>query len=102
VPVVCDGEEWRLTDGGVSDPVPLALARDLLSATHVIVSDCRWLGRERAADDTTVWIRPRMSTGSLWSPRRGLLGSVAAGEAAVNSETLTQIQGWFTPRRTAG
>src|SRR5262249_8155665 len=28
VPVVCNEQEWRLTDGGVSNPVPLAFARD--------------------------------------------------------------------------
>src|SRR5262245_35758515 len=35
-------EALHLTDGGVSDPVPLKFARPVMGATHVIVSDCRW------------------------------------------------------------
>jgi predicted acylesterase/phospholipase RssA len=100
VAVICQGDEWRLTDGGLSDPVPLAFARGVISATHVIVSDCRWLGRVPAVDSTTVWIRPRMAhTGTLWSPRRGLLESIAAGEAAVTDDVLKRIRGWFSPPR---
>lgn len=96
VRVTCGGGEWRLTDGGLSDPVPVAFARDAISATHVIVSDCRWLGRMLPDDDTTVWIRPRMAhTGTLWSPRRGLLASIDAGEAAVSDQAITRIQSWF-------
>lgn len=98
VPVVCRGEECRLTDGGVADPVPIALARDFaIGATHVIVSDCRWVGSERAAGADTVWIRPRMAaTGTLWSPRRGLTLAVADGEAAVTPEVLERIGRWFS------
>jgi NTE family protein len=100
VPVVCEGAEWRLSDGGISDPVPLAFARTATAATHVIVSDCRWLGRTRAVDANTVWIRPRMAhTGTLWSPRRGLLASIAAGEAAVTDDVLERINGWSRLRR---
>lgn len=100
VPIICDGEEWRLTDGGLSDPVPLAFAREVLRATHVIVSDCRWLGRVPAIDRRTVWIRPRMAhTGTIWSPRRGLLASIAAGEAAVTPDIVARIQDWLVPRR---
>jgi len=99
VPVVCHGDEWRLTDGGVSDPVPVAFARDVIGATHVIVSDCRWFGRVPAVDDKTVWIRPRMvHTGTLWSSRRGLLASIAAGEAAVTDDALKRIDRWSTRR----
>jgi len=97
--VTCNGVEWRLTDGGVSDPVPIGFAREAISATHVIVSDCRWFGRVPPVDDTTVWIRPRMAhTGTLWSPRRGLLASIAAGEAAVTGDVLRRIQGWYSNR----
>ena len=97
VRIACHGEEWRLTDGGVSDPVPVRFARDAFHATHVIVSDCRWFGRVPAVDDRTVWIRPRMATtGTLWSPRRGLLASIAAGEAAVSEEVLARVAAWRT------
>jgi NTE family protein len=95
---VFDGhEELRLTDGGVTDPVPLGFARDpSIGATHVIVSDCRWLGSVPPTDSKTVWIRPRMAhTGTLWSPRRGLLAAVRDGEAAVGVEVLTRIDRWF-------
>src|SRR5262249_49318155 len=78
-PLQCDRQRWLLTDGGISDPVPLAFARSLpLGATHVIVSDCRWSGERlrrgggagrvpRSArdardsrDQDAVWIRPRL------------------------------------------
>lgn len=101
VPVSCREGQWRLTDGGISDPVPLAFARHPgLGATHVIVSDCRSFGSAPAAGEDTVWIRPRMAgTGTLWSPRRGLLAAVRDGEVAVNGEVLTRIEGWFTPSK---
>jgi NTE family protein len=97
VSVHCDGEPIRLTDGGVSDSVPLAFARSRqLGATHVIVSDCRWIGRAQEADDTTVWVRPRMpETGTLWSPARGLASAVHGGEAAVTPQMLDHISRWF-------
>jgi NTE family protein len=90
-------QEYRLTDGGVSDPVPVAFARSAaIGATHVIVSDCRWLGVVPTTDQTTVWIRPRMAhTGTLWSPRRGLVAAVRNGERAVTDEILNRIRGWF-------
>jgi NTE family protein len=96
--VACGREEYRLTDGGISDPVPVAFARDpALGATHVIVSDCRWIGGVPATDDTTVWVRPRMAdTGTLWSPRRGLLSAVRNGEAAVTGPIMARIRKWFT------
>ena len=96
-PVCCGSETLRLTDGGVSDPVPLAFARSpAIGATHVIVSDCRWFGRIPPTDATTTWIRPRMgTTGTLWSPRSGLLSAVRDGEAAVTESILNRIRGWF-------
>jgi len=103
IPVVCGQDKCRLTDGGVSDPVPLAFARSApIGATHVIVSDCRWLGGVPATDRNTVWIRPRMAaTGTLWSPRRGLLSAVHNGEAAVTDEVLSRIHEWQTDRAAA-
>lgn len=104
IAVQCGNERLRLTDGGVSDPVPVAFARSAaLGATHVIVSDCRWVGRARPfdgaqgkpGDATTVWMRPRMiSTGTLWSPRRGLLPAVRDGEDAVTDAVLDRIRSW--------
>jgi NTE family protein len=97
VPVVCCQETCRLTDGGLSDPVPLAFVRGpAIGATHVIVSDCRWLGDAPATPDDTVWIRPRLATtGTLWAPRRGLLAAVRNGETAVNGQVLARIHRWF-------
>jgi NTE family protein len=90
-------EEWCLTDGGVSDPVPLSFARGhQLGVTHVVVSDCRWIGASAPGDDRTVWIQPRMpSTGTFWSPRRGLLSSVQCGEEAVTTDIVARIRGWL-------
>ena len=80
-----------------SDPVPIAFARGPeIHGTHVIVSDCRWLGRVPATDSRTIWVRPRMAhTGTLWSPRRGLVAAVRTGEAAVTDQVLSRIHGWF-------
>jgi predicted acylesterase/phospholipase RssA len=95
VPVVCAGERWLLTDGGVSDPVPVAFARAApLNATHVIVSDTRWIGRVSRSYAQTVWIRPRLpGTGTLWT-RRGLAAAVRCGEAAVTPEVVARIRAW--------
>ncbi len=92
------GKALRLTDGGLSDPVPVTFARrPVMGATHIIVSDCRWVDRVRAPADTrTVWIRPLIrATGTLWSPRQGLLATVRDGEAAVTGEVLRVIMGWL-------
>jgi NTE family protein len=99
VPIVCGEREYRLTDGGISDPVPLALCRGrAIGATHVIVSDCRWIGSTPPTGADTVWIRPRMAaTGTLWSPRQGLLAAVGAGEAAVTPGILAKIRAWCGP-----
>jgi NTE family protein len=101
ISVRCRGEEFRLVDGGVSDAIPLAFARSrAVGATHVIVSDCRWLGRVPATDSKTVWIRPRMRhTGTLWSPVRGLASAVRDGEAAVTDAALSRIATWLADDR---
>jgi NTE family protein len=96
VSVCCGGATIRLTDGGVSDAVPLGFARSGLGATHVIVSDCRWIGRRHDPDATTVWVRPRMpETGTLWSPARGLITAVREGAAALTPQALDRISQWF-------
>lgn len=96
IPVTRGDERWRLTDGGVSDPVPAAFARSpSMGATHLIVSDTRWIGLVPPTDARTVWIRPRLAhTGTLWSPRRGLLAAVRGGEAAVTEDVLRRVLGW--------
>jgi NTE family protein len=102
--VVRGGERWLLTDGGVSDPVPVAFARrPPLSATHLIVSDCRWMRDALPADsERAIWLRPRMmSTGTLWAPRRGLLAAVAQGEAAVTPAVVERIHRWLDARQVA-
>jgi len=86
----------ELTDGGVSDAVPLGFARGpAIGATHVIVSDSRWVGRIPSIDAATAWIRPRMfSTGTLWSTRHGLTPAIRDGEAAVTGPILDRIRAW--------
>jgi predicted acylesterase/phospholipase RssA len=98
IPVNSGAERLRLTDGGLSDPVPMTFARsDRIGATHVIVSDTRWIGSVPETDSTTVWVRPRLpGTGTLWSPRRGLLGAIRSGEAAVTDQVLRSISGWIS------
>jgi NTE family protein len=101
LPVACDREHGLLlTDGGVSDPVPLAFARrPPLDATHLIVSDCRWLGSPCEPTSDVVWIRPRMaSTGTLWGASRGLLPAVRQGEAAVTADVIARIRTWSSSR----
>jgi len=97
IPVTCDGETYRLTDGGVSDPVPLAFARSpALGATHVIVSDSRWIGRVPPISPNVVWIRPRMiDTGTLWSPKNGLLATVESGDRAVTDAVVETVRAWL-------
>ena len=46
-------------------------------------------------DANTIWVRPRLAhTGTLWSPRRGLLAAVRGGEEAVTADLLRQVEGW--------
>jgi NTE family protein len=90
-------QSWRLIDGGVSDPVPTTFARSpSIGATHVIVSDTRWIGSVPPTDSTTVWVRPcLLHTGTLWSPRRGLMAAVRGGQAAVTAEVLHRVFRWL-------
>jgi predicted acylesterase/phospholipase RssA len=99
-----DEDEERplvLTDGGVSDCLPVAFAlRPPLSATHVIVSDCRWLASgplpERGGH--IVYVRPQLhSTGTLWAPASTLVSAVFQGSTAVTTEILHAIRSWCEP-----
>ena len=96
IPVVSGRERWLLTDGGVSDPVPIAFARrPPLAAARIIVSDCRWIGTRPPVDEHTVWIRPRLpGTGTIWT-RHGLASAVRYGEAAVTHQVLERIRTWL-------
>ena len=99
VSVCPDGEALCLTDGGVSDPLPLTFAqRPAMGATHIVVSDCRsGASGGTPADTRVLWIRPSMpATGTLWSPHLGLRLTVGAGEAAVSADVLRVIKGWLT------
>ena len=92
-----DGTTLCLTDGGVSDCLPIAFARrPPLSATHLIVSDCRaFAGRTAPGDPRIVYVRPRLpSTGTLSAPISTLASSVREGRRAVTSEMLCTIRGW--------
>jgi NTE family protein len=86
-----------LTDGGVSDCLPVEFAQQPpLCATHLIVSDCRWFaGRPSLSNGRVVYVRPRLSsTGTLWAPRSTLTTAVREGRRAVTSQMLDTIQGW--------
>lgn len=95
-PVFSGTGPLRLTDGGVSDAVPVTFAQALMGATHIVVSDCCSVGARAAIDSRTAWIRPRIRrTGALWSPREGLLTTVRDGEAAVTNDVLDVIKRWL-------
>jgi NTE family protein len=86
-----------LTDGGVSDCLPIDFAqRPPLGATHLIVSDCRSFATRRPlSNGRVVYVRPRLpSTGTLWAPRSTLVSAVREGRSAVTSQMLDTIQGW--------
>jgi predicted acylesterase/phospholipase RssA len=99
LPVQCgdDGSMLRLTDGGVSDCLPIAFAqRPPLDATHLIVSDCRWFaGRRPATGDRLIYVRPRLpSTGTLWAPASTLTSAVQEGRRALTPALIDTIRGW--------
>jgi len=99
VPVQCDEERLLLTDGGISDCLPIAFARrPPLSATHVVVSDCRWLATGVPdSSEQLIYVRPRLfRTGTLWAPSSTLLAAVQHGAAAVTDEIVDRARGWCT------
>jgi len=101
IPVTCGDtrDALLLTDGGISDCLPLAFAaRPPLSATHLIVSDARLFGGRRPAPASNViYIRPRLaSTGTLWSRSSTLTDAVTQGNRAVTEEVVATIRGWLS------
>jgi predicted acylesterase/phospholipase RssA len=97
VPVSDGSEILQLTDGGISDCLPIGFARrPPLSATHVIVSDCRWFADRRVdCTENVVFIRPPLvTTGTLWAPSSTLLDAVRQGAAAVTQQIVDRIHGW--------
>jgi NTE family protein len=99
LPVRCrdDGSMLRLTDGGVSDCLPIAFAqRPPLAATHLIVSDCRWFaGRRPERSERVIYVRPRLpSTGTLWAPASTLTSAVREGRRALTADMIETIRGW--------
>ena len=99
VAVTCvdDGATLHLSDGGLSDRLPIAFAqRPPLGATHLIVSDCgSFAGRSCPSDERMVYVRPRLpSTGMLSAPVSTLASAVVEGRRAVTTEVLRTIRGW--------
>ena len=97
IPVQAGHERWRLTDGGVSDPGAdcLCAGRRHRRDTCVSCPTRVGLGPVPPTGADTIWVRPRLAhTGTLWSPRRGLLAAVRGGEEAVTADVLRQVEGW--------
>ena len=98
-----DGRTCQFTDGGVSDPLPVAFARQPgLGATHVIVSDCRQHANqvdEVEARERLVYLRPQLKrTTTLRAPRATLLEAVEAGEATITDQVLARLRKWTSLR----
>lgn len=95
--VESEHERLLLTDGGISDCLPIAFAQSApLSATHLIVSDCRWLatGAPRSSD-RLIYVRPQLSTtGTLWAPSSTLIAAVRHGAAAVTEQIVDRARSW--------
>jgi NTE family protein len=95
--VQCGDERLFLTDGGISDCLPIEFAKSPpLSATHLIVSDCRWLAMGApASSEHLIYVRPRLSTtGTLWAPSSTLVAAVRHGAAAVTGEIVDRVRSW--------
>lgn len=96
------GGTLLLTDGGLSDGLPIDLARRLpLGATHLIVSDCRgFAARHTSCTERIVYVRPRLSsTGTLRSPASTLASAVREGQRAVTNEMVMTIRDWVRARK---
>jgi len=102
-PVTRNGRLMHLVDGGLSDSLPCAFARETLGATHLIVSDCRRIATAPGPADDAVYIRPELNgAATLRSPAGSLLASVASGEQACTDAILDIVGRWTDAgRRTA-
>lgn len=103
-PLVYRGHQLALVDGGVSDSLPFAFARERLGATHLIVSDCRRLPAPAppSPDPTVVYVRPDLDGAQLLrSPAGTLLESVAKGEAACTPDAIARVRAWSAPAESA-
>jgi NTE family protein len=90
-----EGRRVRLIDGGYSDTLPTAFARDL-GATHLIVSDCRRTRNETPDDDHTVWVRPALQgLGIVRAVSFTLDQAIRAGEDAVTDVIIDRVKRWF-------
>lgn len=95
----CEDEFLLLADGGISDGLPIAFAQGpLMGATHLIVSDCRWLSSQPPPTEQLIYIRPRLrATGTLRAPSSTLHAAVRDGAAAVTDEVLERVASWCDP-----
>ncbi|HCE03764.1 MAG TPA: hypothetical protein DEQ98_11050 [Acidobacteria bacterium] len=96
-PLEVDGTVCQCTDGGLSDALPIAFARDrALAATHVIASDCRSRGVPPEPADDLVYLHPQLDdTTALRAPRESLSKAVDAGEAVVTPAVIERITRWI-------
>ena len=95
--VVIGADAVRLADGGLSDSLPVDFVRSrLMGATHVIVSDCRYVASSPPpGDDSLIYIRPDLDgIRPLRAPRTTLMKAVYRGEAAVTAEMVDRIHAW--------
>jgi predicted acylesterase/phospholipase RssA len=91
------GERVRLVDGGVGDSLPIRFARSpALGATHLIVSDCRFIAASPPpGSDSLVYLRPDLDgIQPLRAPRTALMKAVWRGEAAVTPVVVEHLRSW--------
>jgi predicted acylesterase/phospholipase RssA len=96
--IVIGTDTVRLTDGGISDSLPIEFVRSSpMGATHVIASDCRAsVSAPPSGSDWLAYIRPDLDgIRPLHAPRAALMKAVCRGEAAVTDEVVDQIQSWM-------
>jgi NTE family protein len=85
----------KLVDGGLSDPLPVAFARDVLGATHIIASDCCKRTPGVPSDPHVVHIRPALEgMATMRRPAGTLMETMHRGEQAVTDEMIQRIQAW--------
>jgi predicted acylesterase/phospholipase RssA len=91
-----EGRLVHLVDGGVSDSLPIAFARQVLGARRLIVSDCRTEAAAPVIDDDVIYLRPEAgATSVLRSPAGTLVQTARMGEEAMTPEVVGRIRGWL-------